>query len=68
MRAMGFSANAVPVALSPLAWIAFCAWLNLPEDRVPPQQRYAPAVTAEAWERVAKAVAHAALPEQLRSY
>jgi hypothetical protein len=56
MRALGFSADAEPVLLSDRAWIAFCAWLNLPPERVPPLQRYAPAATAAAWERVAEAL------------
>ena len=53
---MGFSANAAPVRLSDDAWAAFCAWVNLPPERVPEMQRYAPPETAAAWERVAIAI------------
>lgn len=56
MREMGFSADAEPHRMSELAWLAFCAWLNVPPEKVPPMQRWGPKSTTAAWERVAKAV------------
>lgn len=56
MRSMGYAASAEPVRLTDQAWVAFCAWVNLDPERVPAMQRWKPAETAEAWERVARKV------------
>lgn len=53
---MGFAANVEPTLLSDLAWVGFCAWVNLNPEQVPPMQRYAPPGAAAAWERVAAAI------------
>jgi len=56
MRAMGYSADAEPIYLSEGAWLAFCAWVNMHPEQMPPQTRYKPRETAAAWERVAAAL------------
>lgn len=53
---MGFAAFARPVRLSDAAWLAFCAWVNVPPHKVPAIQRWAPEHTAAAWERVANSL------------
>lgn len=57
MRSMGYAAGAKPVRLSDDAFIAFCAWVNYPPEKMQDFMRYKPDETAAAWERVAAALA-----------
>lgn len=56
MRAMGYAANAEPIELSEPAFLCFCAWVNMMPEKMPPMTRFKPIETAEAWERVARAI------------
>lgn len=53
---MGYSADAEPVRLSDLAFVAFAAWVNYPIEKMHDSMRYKPSETAAAWERVAAAL------------